>query len=134
MMNESEAGEFLKTHRSAVIATIHNDGRPQLSNVGAVYKQDRMWVSITETRVKYRNLVRDSRASLLILGDNFWQYLVVEGKATLIHMPEALPMLREYYRLASGEHPNWDEYDAAMAKDRRVLAEISIDRMYPLSG
>jgi PPOX class probable F420-dependent enzyme len=133
-MNESEAREFLKTHRSAVMATIHRDGRPQLSNVGTVYRQDRMWVSITEDRVKYRNLVRDPRASLLILGDNFWQYLVVEGKATLIHMPEALPMLREYYRLASGEHPDWGEYDEAMAKDKRVLAEVSIERMNPLSG
>jgi hypothetical protein len=44
-------------------------------------------------------------------------------------MPEALPMLRAYYEAASGPHPSWDEYDEAMRKDRRVLAELSIDHV-----
>ena len=132
-MDRSEAIEFLKGHRQAVLATVKPDGQPHLTNVLAVYHGDAMWVSITESRVKYRNLVRDPRASLLVLGDNFWQFLVVEGRTTLIHLPEALPLLREYYEAASGPHPNWDEYDRAMTADRRVIAAISIDRLYPLT-
>ncbi|HLJ65962.1 MAG TPA: PPOX class F420-dependent oxidoreductase [Chloroflexota bacterium] len=132
-MDRSEGIEFLKTHRQAILATIMPDGRPHLTNVLSVYHDGEMWISITETRLKYRNLVRDPRASLLLLGDNFWQYLVVEGRASLTHLPDALPLLREYYEMASGPHPNWEEYDAAMIDDRRVVAALSIDRLYPIA-
>lgn len=133
-MNETEARDFLRTHHQAILATINPDGVPQLSNILVVYHEGELWVSITETRVKYRNLVRDPRASVLVLGDNFWQYLTVEGRATITRLPAALPLLREYYALANGPHPNWEEYDRAMVTDRRVLLSISIDRMYPLSS
>lgn len=133
-MNSQEAKEFLKTHRQAILATIKKDGRPQLSNVLAVYKDDALMISIAESRAKYKNLVRDPRATVHLLGDTFWQYLVVDGEATMTHMPEALPQLREYYELATGgAHPNWDEYDEAMERERRVLLRVSIDHVYPLS-
>lgn len=133
-MNETDAREYLRTHRQAVLATTRKDGRPQLSNVLVVYEGDRLLVSITETRAKYRNLVRDPRATLLVMGDTFWQYLTVDGTATLIHLPDALSLLRTYYELASGPHANWGEYDEAMRQDRRVMASISIDHMYPLDS
>lgn len=133
-MNEAEARTFLASHHQAILATIRKDGRPQLSNVVVARRDDRLLLSITETRAKYHNLVRDPRATLLVLGDNFWQYLVVDGTATLTRMPEALPMLREYYELISGPHPNWEEYDEAMRTDKRVFTSVSIDHVYPLSG
>jgi PPOX class probable F420-dependent enzyme len=135
MMTEEEAREFLRTHRQGILATIRKDGRPQLSNVLAVYWNDRIAVSITETRSKYHNLLRDPRASILMLGDNFWQYLVVDGTASMTHLPEAQGLLREYYEMSAGKpHPDWDEYDDAMRKEKRVLLSISIDHMYPLSS
>ncbi|MGH2442890.1 MAG: PPOX class F420-dependent oxidoreductase [Chloroflexota bacterium] len=134
-MNEQQAREFLTTHKQGIVATIQPDGRPQLSSVLVVRHDDALWVSIAETRVKYRNLERDPRASILILGDNFWEDLVVEGHATMTHQPVALPMLREYFETAQGKpHPDWEEYDEAMRTEKRVLLSISIDRMYPLTG
>jgi PPOX class probable F420-dependent enzyme len=133
-MNRREAEQFLSTHKQGILATIRKDGRPQLSNVLFVYVDGEINVSITETRAKYHNLVRDPRVTLLALGDNFYQYVVVDGAASFTHLPEALELLRRYYRLASGgEHPNWEEYDQAMQNDRRVLLHIAIERMYPLS-
>jgi PPOX class probable F420-dependent enzyme len=133
-MNRAEAQDFLRTHHQAILGTIKEDGRPHLTSVLAVYDEGRLMISITETRVKYRHLRRDPRATALILGDNFWQYVVVEGTASLTHMPDALPELHRYYELASGgPHPDWEDYDRAMAGDRRVLMSLSIDRMYPLS-
>ena len=32
--------------------------------------------------------------------------------------------LVEYYRSISGEHPDWDDYRAAMVRDQRVLLRI----------
>lgn len=133
-MDEAEARDFLKTHTHAVLATIRKDGRPQLSNVVVVYNQGQLEMSITETRAKYKNLLRDPRVTVLVQGDSFWQYLVVDGRATVVRGEEAIPLLRAYYEKAAGRpHEDWDEYDRAMRQDRRVLARISIDHMYPLS-
>jgi PPOX class probable F420-dependent enzyme len=132
-LNRAEAEEFLQRHREAVLATIRKDGRPQLSNVLVAYKDGKLLISTTEDRAKYHNLVRDPRCTVLVLGDNFWQYLTVDGTASFTRMPEALGPLREYYQLASGPHPNWDEYDEAMRRERRVLVTVSIESMYPLT-
>jgi PPOX class probable F420-dependent enzyme len=132
-VDQAQLDGYLRTHKNAVMATIARDGHPQLSNVLVAYRDGKLLISITETRVKYRNLRRDPRVSLTILGDNFFQYVVVYGRAELIHMPEAAAALREYYELAAGKpHPNWDEYDRSMREDRRVLAVITIDRTYSL--
>lgn len=133
-MNEAEARTFLASHKQAVLSTIRRDGRPQLSNVLAVYRDGKLILSTREATAKYHNLRRDSRASLVILGDSFWQYLVVDGEASFLRLPEAQGPLRDYYRLASGqEHSDWDEYDRSMEQEQRVLVTISVDHLYPLS-
>jgi hypothetical protein len=65
----------------------------------------------------------------MIDGDSPWQYAVISGRVTMTHLPDALPLLREYYEAASGPHENWEEYDEAMRRDRRVLAALSIDHV-----
>ena len=42
-----------------------------------------------------------------------------------------MDLLVEYYRGVSGEHPDWDDYRAAMIRDRRVIARITITRAGP---
>ena len=37
----------------------------------------------------------------------------------------------DYYRRASGEHPDWDDYRAAMIRDQRVIVRITITRAGP---
>jgi PPOX class probable F420-dependent enzyme len=119
--------EFLRTHSQAVLATIRRDSRPQLSNILYAYDGGKILISTTESRAKYHNIRRDPRVSLLVLGDNFWQYLTVDGTVTIVAMPEALPRLRAYYELAAGKpHPNWEEYDESMRAERRVLLEVAI--------
>jgi len=39
--------------------------------------------------------------------------------------------LVEYYRGISGEHPDWDDYRAAMTRDRRVIIRITLTRAGP---
>ncbi len=131
-MNRAEAAEYLRGHKQAALATIRRDGRPQLSNVLAVYKDGNLLISTRTTAAKYQNLARDPRATVLVLGDTFWQYLVVNGTASFTHLPEAHQPLREYYEMASGgPHPNWEEYDQAMVAEKRVLVSVSVDSMYP---
>jgi PPOX class probable F420-dependent enzyme len=93
-------------------------------------------ISTRETAVKIRNLRRNPLASLCVLPDAFFGgWVQVEGKAEIVSLPEAMELLVEYYRLISGEHPDWDEYRATMQRDRRCVIRIEIDRAGPdISG
>ena len=42
-----------------------------------------------------------------------------------------MDLLIDYYRRVSGEHPDWDDYRAAMIRDKRVIARITITRAGP---
>ena len=38
--------------------------------------------------------------------------------------------LIEVYRRVLGEHPDWDEYRAAMVADRRLVIRLNVERIY----
>ncbi|MDQ1500863.1 MAG: hypothetical protein QOI86_4203, partial [Actinomycetota bacterium] len=61
----------------------------------------------------------------------YGQWVLVDGRAAIVSLPEAMEGLVEYYRRVAGEHPDWDEYRAAMERERRVLLRISLDRVGP---
>jgi len=129
----SRATSFIATNPRAVLATTRADGRPQLSPVvAAIDDAGRVLISTRETAIKARNLARDPRASLCVLNNGFFgEWVQAEGSAELIHLPEALPILEDYYRRISGEHPDWDEYRDAMRRDKRLIVRITIDRAGP---
>ncbi|MET0758533.1 MAG: PPOX class F420-dependent oxidoreductase [Mycobacterium sp.] len=120
-----------------VLATIKQDGRPQLSNVSYHFDPRNLviQVSITEPRAKTRNLRRDPRASIHVTADDGWSYAVAEGDAILTP-PAATPQddtvegLIALYRNIAGEHPDWDDYRRAMVDDRRVLMTLPIAHVY----
>jgi PPOX class probable F420-dependent enzyme len=129
--------DFLGGQHRAVLATRRSDGSPQLSPVvAAVDDQGRILISTRETAVKARNLARDPRASLCVINDGFYgEWIQVDGTAEIVHLPDALELLVEYYRKISGEHPDWAEYRSAMQRDQRLIVRISIARAGPdISG
>ena len=72
---------------------------------------------------------RDPRLAICGLNDGFYgDWVQVEGTAEIIELPEAMDLLVEYYRRASGEHPDWDDYRAAMERDQRVIVRLTIER------
>jgi len=132
-----EARDFLRANHRAVLATVRGDGRPQLSPVTCGLDQaGRVIISTRETAVKTRNLRRNPLASLCVFTDAFFgRWVQVEGSAEVVSLPEAMEFLVEYYRLVSGEHPDWDDYRDAMVRDRRCLIRIEITRAGPdISG
>jgi len=136
-MQPDQAREFLRRNHRAVLATARDDGRPQLSPVTvAVDPAGRVIISTRETAVKVRNLRRRPFASVCAVTDNFFgQWVQVEGDVEIISLPDAMELLVEYYRLVSGEHPDWDDYQAAMIRDRRCVVRIQITRAGPdISG
>ena len=55
----------------------------------------------------------------------------LEGTAEIVELPEAMDGLIAYYRGISGEHPDWDEYRAAMERDQRLLLRITVTKAGP---
>jgi PPOX class probable F420-dependent enzyme len=89
-------------------------------------------VSTRQTAMKVKHLRRDPRVSMLVMNDGFYgDWVSVEGTAEIIELPEAMDLLIDYYRAASGEHPDWDEYRAAMERDQRVVVRFAIERAGP---
>ena len=132
-MDADAAREFIRKNHHAVLATFRADGSPQMSPVAADVDPDGLIVvSTRETAMKTKNLQRDPRASLCVLNDGWYgQWLQADGRATIVTLPEAMGGLVDYYRRVAGEHPDWDDYRAAMERERRVLLRITLDRVGP---
>ncbi len=136
-MDLEQARAFLRANHRAVLATARADGRPQLSPVACgVDDAGRVIISTRETAVKIRNLRRQPAASLCVFTDAFFgAWVQVDGTAEIISLPAAMDLLIDYYRRISGEHPDWDDYRAAMVRDERCVVRITITRAGPdISG
>lgn len=129
-MELKTALDFIRPRQNGVLVTLKRDGRPQLSNITYALGSDGVVrISITADRAKFNNLKRDSRASLYVSKEDFWGYVVIDADAELT--PAAadpndavVEELIVLYRDAAGEHPDWDDYRAAMVNDRRVVVRL----------
>ena len=132
-MDVDAALEFIASQHHAVLATLKADGTPQLSPVTAgVDDGGRVVISTRQAAYKVRNVRRDPRVWLCALPDGFFgRWLQVEGTAEIVELPAAMEGLVEYYRRISGEHPDWDDYRAAMERDQRVLLRIAVTKAGP---
>jgi PPOX class probable F420-dependent enzyme len=132
-MDLDAARAFVRDRHNGVLATHRRDGHPQLSPVACgIDDSGSVVISSRETAVKVRNLRRDPRASVCVLSDRFWgEWIQIDGTAEIVSLPEAMEPLVDYYRSISGEHPDWDDYRAAMERERRVVVRIAIERAGP---
>lgn len=132
-MDIEAARSFIRAHHRGVLTTYHPDGRAQPSPVTVgVDDEGRVIISTRATAVKTRNLARDPRVVLCVFTDAFFgDWVLVEGQAEILHLPDAMEPLVAYYRGISGEHPDWADYRHAMERDRRVLLQITITRAGP---
>lgn len=124
-----EVHAFLDAPRFAVLATLREDGSPQLTVVWYGLRGDDAIVNTTVPRSKARNLARDPRVSLLV--GEMARYVRLEGDARVIATGAAA--LRDIHDLAV-------RYDGAAAAERqtrtvwstqeRVTYAIAVRRIY----
>lgn len=135
-MELSAAVDFARSHRQAVLTTLRANGRPQLSNVLYAVDDDGVArISITAGRAKYANLVRQPWAALHVTREDFYAYVVLEGDVELSPVvaqadDQAAEELVDLYRSLLGEHPDWDDYRAALVRDRRLVVRLAPTRAY----
>ncbi|HET6964247.1 MAG TPA: PPOX class F420-dependent oxidoreductase [Acidimicrobiales bacterium] len=132
-MDTAEALEYLRQHHRSVLITRRRDGEPNPSPVvHGVDGSGRVLISSREPAFKVRNLRADPRAVLCAFRDEFFgPWVRVSGRAEIISLPDAMPVLEDLYRQISGEHPDWDDYRAAMERDRRVIIAITPESAGP---
>jgi PPOX class probable F420-dependent enzyme len=126
---------FLRPRHKALLMTRRGDGGPQLSPVTCgVDEAGRVVVSTYPQRAKVVNARRDPRVSLCVLSDDFdGAWVQVDGTAEVLDLPESVEPLVDYFRAVSGEHPDWDEYRAAMVRQGKSLLRVTIERWGPVA-
>lgn len=135
-MDLRAALDFTRPIGRGALATIRASGRPQLSNIMFAITDDGLIrVSVTASRAKTTNMLRDPRVSLHVTTEDFWSYAVIEGDAELSPVAEdpdddTVEELVSLYRQLQGEHPDWAQYRAAMVADQRLVARITPTHCY----
>jgi PPOX class probable F420-dependent enzyme len=126
-VTQDELVDFIRPRHKAIVITTRSDGRPQASPVSCgVDGSGRIVVATYPERAKTRNARRQPDVSVLILSDDFGgPWVQVDGTAEVLDVPEAVEPLVEYYRSISGEHPDWDEYRAAMVRQGKSLLRVT---------
>jgi PPOX class probable F420-dependent enzyme len=127
--------EFLRPRHRAILMTTRKDGRPQSSpNTCGVDAEGRIVISTYPERAKATNVRRNPQVSVCVLSDE-WSgpWVQVDGTAEVIDLPDSVEPLVEYFRVISGEHPDWDEYRQAMRDQGKSLIRVTIDGWGPIA-
>lgn len=134
-VGRTELDDFVRPRHRGVLLTRRADGWPQSSLVTMGADDDgRVLVSSYPERAKVANLRRDPRASIVVMSDEFnGEWVQLDGSAEVLDLPDALDGLCEYFRVISGEHPDWDEYRSAMVQQGKCLIRFAIERWGPIA-
>jgi PPOX class probable F420-dependent enzyme len=127
--------DFIRPRHHAILTTTRSGGGPQLSPVTCgLDTEGRVVISTYPQRAKAVNARRDPAVSVLVLSDDFdGAWVQVDGTAEVLELPDAVEPLVEYFRVISGEHPDWDEYREAMRRQGKCLIRVTITRWGPIA-
>src|ERR1700761_7063952 len=118
--------DLLKDGQVTALTTITPDGYPQTTLIWFVYDEGQIKLSLNATRQKTKNLIKNSKVSLLFTDPNSpMRYLDVRGDAKPSPDPE----------LAFAHGPLQDKYDADVStRDRpgeeRIVVTIDPVKVY----
>ncbi len=134
-VNRDELVGFVRPRHQGVLLTSRRDGWPQSSLVTMGVSDDgQLLVSSYPERAKVHNLRRNARASMVVMSDTFdAEWVQIDGTAEVIDAPDSVDGLVEYFRVISGEHPDWDEYRRAMVRQQKSLIRIAVERWGPIA-
>lgn len=118
------ARDLLDGPHTAMIATSNADGRPQSSVIFVKRDGDQVVFSTVKGRLKTRNMMRDPRISLLVLGVGTGRYVEIRGTVDIVDDPEKVLLHEMYGRYMGGATPP-PEPEA-----ERLVVRISPEKLY----
>ncbi len=125
-----QAMAWASDRKHAVLITLRKDGRAQSSDISYTVDDGAFVISLTTTRAKTANMRRDNRVLVHVTEPGSWSYVSFDAVAELGDVATdpgdaAADGLVDYYRRVAGDdHPNWDEYRAAMVSEQRQLVRV----------
>jgi PPOX class probable F420-dependent enzyme len=135
IVDRDELHDFIRPRHQGVLLTRRRDGWPQSSLVTmGLDNSGRILVSSYPERAKVANIGRNSHASVVVMSDEFnGEWVQADASAEVLPLPDALDGLCDYFRVISGEHPDWNEYREAMTTQGKCLIRLTIERWGPVA-
>jgi len=124
----AKARAFLQERRFAVLATINNDGSPQLTTMWYLFENDTILMNTKVGRTKERNMRRDPRISVCF--EEGYSYLTISGTVEMIDDPQIAQ--HDIYRLAarySGVEIAKQRVQEQFSKEQRVTLRLKCDHV-----
>ena len=129
-MDISPTLDWAAGHKHGVLITLRRDGRAQSSDVVYAVIDGAFWISLTDSRAKTRNMRRDPRVVFHITDPSSWSYASIDGEVELSAVatspddPVIDDLIAVYRAVSGGDHPDWDEFRAAMVEEGRLVAKV----------
>lgn len=121
--------DFLGPARIATVATIARDGTPHLTPNWYHFDGDRLAISTTRDRVKYRNLCRDPRMSVCVASEPMARdYVSITGPVSISEDDSIWPVTR----IILGRYMSADVIDRRidqMRSEGRVILWLTPERV-----
>ena len=122
--------EYLKGHRTAVLATNRKAGAPQQTLIAYHFDGNDIAISVRGFSQKAKNLRRRPDASLAVIDGQ--RQLIVSGIITVIEDPdEVLRVNKERMRQISTRNESDEDLAARLRNEQRVVLLLSPERVYP---
>jgi PPOX class probable F420-dependent enzyme len=118
---------FLAERRNVTIASINKDGTPQVTPVVYYWDGAAFYISVTKETVKYQNIKRDPRISLIVDDVLDHHCVIAKGKATIQEdniWDMTSKIMHKYYGKEEG-----DAYIEQLKKQNRVLIVLKPKKM-----
>jgi len=100
----------------ATVVTLMPDGQPQAQYTWVDTDGEHLLVNTEPQRQRFKNLQRDPRITVLILGDNPWDW--VEGQEA-----------RDHIDLLAKKYLGADSYPNPIGPEGRVILRIAADKV-----
>jgi PPOX class probable F420-dependent enzyme len=132
----AETRAFLGERRFATLATINPDGFPQQTAMWYDLAEETILMNTVIGRVKYRNLVRDPRASVCVLDG--YRVVLISGQVELIEdqtiaQADIRRLAIRYQGLEQGEQLSRDRFskEQPVPVGTRSSQKLSHNQLYP---
>ncbi len=123
--------QFLSDTTRAILITHRKDGGIQSSPMAVIADdQGNVLLATRGATAKVRNLERNPKTALCLITERFLgPWISVEGTAEVERLPEALPVLADFYRRRGNEDTSTDEWKNRMESEGRVLIRVRTERV-----
>ena len=123
-----EAREYLNEKRFAVLATINASGVPQQTVMWYELRGDTIVMNTTKTRLKGRNLARDTRISICVADD--YRFITIAGDARM--EDDSTTAQEDIHKLSAryhGEEKAAQQMANVFSKQERVSIYLPTERV-----